>query len=216
MSDGTDQAVKACQTFTVAAGSNAVTVAVDPTAAVVQALAAAGVELGEHDDVLSSAAVTIHVLLHRIADLSDIVATITAERDDLQAKLAAADGAPKAKAAKAPKVRKVAAVEGDPLTALELLELVRGAGKVEVAFSDGKRELAAIPARVISGDAWAVTVAGLALRGIDIELTGMGGMVEIVGYGLLLDGEQVAYRQRMDPLQIASGAKVSLAGDIVF
>jgi len=59
-------------------------------------------------------------------------------------------------------------------------------------------------------------VAGLQLRGLDIELTGLGGAVEIVGYGLLLDGELVAYRTRMDPLLIAPGAKVSLAGDIVF
>jgi hypothetical protein len=183
--------------------------------------------LGSMIDVLDSELATIGVSVDptkpitvNAADalraLASQNAELIAEKAALTDKLAKADAAPKAKAAKAPKVRKIGALDGEPLAPLELLELIRSAGTVEVAFSDGKRELAEIPARVISGDAWAVTVAGLQLRGLDIELTGLGGAVEIVGYGLLLDGELVAYRTRMDPLLIAPGAKVSLAGDIVF
>lgn len=197
----------------VAAGDAASSVGYGP---VLAALAAAGVVLVDGDDVLAITATTIGSLQGRVGELETLNGVLATEKAALEAKLAAVDAAPKAKSAKAPKRRNISELEGDGLSSPELLELVRAASKVEVAFSDGKRELNEIPARVISGDAWAVTVAGLALRGVDIELTGLGGGVEIVGYGLLLDGELAAYRKRMDPLMIAPGAKVNLAGDIVF
>ena len=38
----------------------------------------------------------------------------------------------------------------------------------------------------------------------------------IDGYALMIDGKQVAYTKRDDPLNIAGGQKISLANDIFF
>lgn len=96
-----------------------------------------------------------------------------------------------------------------------LLEMIREADKVEVAFSDGARELAGIPALVVTGDAWAITAAGLKLTIDPIPVTGFDKPYELRGYGLVLDGKQVAWRDT-EPRRILPGSQWNLAGDIVF
>lgn len=143
---------------------------------------------------------------------------ITAERDALKAKLARADKTPRAKAASAAKARKVGPVQISVEPRL-LLELIRDAELVEVAFSDGKSELAGIPALEISGAAWTVKSSGLALCMDEVLLHGPGhgqpGFA-LAGYGLLLDDVLVAYRHRDAPLQIGAGQRWNLAGDVIF
>lgn len=97
-----------------------------------------------------------------------------------------------------------------------LLEKIRDAGLVELAFSDGKREISELPALTISGeDAWAITAAGLALKVEPMHLISQGRPVVIRGYGLLLDGKLTAYRET-GPHHLAAGQQWSVAGDVVF
>lgn len=141
----------------------------------------------------------------------------------LKADAAKAKRAPAAKASAAPKVRKIKPItlkDGDmPLTPAELKALIDDAEAVEVAFSDGKQEIAGLPAQDISGDAWHVGVAGLQLRLPELIVHGPGvGQpgYSLAGYGLIIDGDLVAYSDRGGVLTIAPGATVNLASDVVF
>jgi len=179
-------------------------------------IASLGIPFDLSKSVTENAAAAIGSLHGKVEELETELGVLKTEKAALEGKLAAIDAAPKAKSHKAPKPRAIAPLDADAPSSHELLDLIRAAEHVEIAFSNGRREIADIPAREISGDAWAVTVAGVQLRGVDIELAGVGGAVDIAGYGLLLDGKLAAYRSRMEPLRVAPGAKVSLAGDIVF
>ena len=138
------------------------------------------------------------------------------EKGALQKKLDAAAAEPKAKASRGKAARKIGPLKDEIGTPVELLELIQSAAKVEVAFSDGKTELAGVPAREITGDAWYVGVAGLLLRA-DILLDDIAAPpAEIVGYGLIVDGDLVAYHARPEPLSIGGGRMVRLTNDIVF
>ncbi len=153
-----------------------------------------------------------------MADAIVHLRSIAAERDALKAKLARADKTPRAKAANAAKARKVGPVQISVEPRL-LLELIRDAELVEVAFSDGKSELAGVPALEISGAAWTVKPNGLALCLDEVLLHGpVHGQpgFALAGYGLLLDGVLVAYRHRDAPLQIGAGMRWNLAGDVIF
>lgn len=39
---------------------------------------------------------------------------------------------------------------------------------------------------------------------------------EIAGYGLMLDGDQVAWRDRPDVLRVGPGQRIDLTGDVIF
>ncbi|WP_310532521.1 hypothetical protein [Novosphingobium sp.] len=140
------------------------------------------------------------------------LATVSEERDALVAKFKEIENAPKAKAVKAPKPREIAPLK-DAFSTDDLLELVKGAKRVEVAFSNGKTEIAHLPAQVIEGDAWRVGVNGLRLEGVTLSASGP---ASLAGYGLFLDGKLAAYRARSDVLEITSGHTMRLAGDVVF
>ena len=119
-------------------------------------------------DELTSAAASdaaeIDALTAQRYDLAEGLAIVTAERDALAAELAAvtaerdklksaaekADKKPAARAEKAPKLRKLGPLDGEPLAPRELLELIGGADHVELAFGNGKTEIAGVPAQVIS------------------------------------------------------------------
>lgn len=163
----------------------------------------------------------------RAIDLINAQALQLVEAQDqltaLKADVGKAKKAPSAKAVGAPKARKIKPIalkDGEtPLTPTEIKVLIDDAETVEVAFSDGKLELAGLPAQVISGDAWHVGVAGLQLRLPELVAHGPGiGQpgYSLAGYGLLIDGDLVAYADRGGVLPIAPGAKVNLASDIVF
>lgn len=139
-----------------------------------------------------------------------------AEKADKAAKAAKAKPA-----ASAPKIRKVAPPKGEhvALAPGDLLELIGAADEVVIVFSDGRQEIAGVPALEVSGDAWKVTGAGLALSGVDVLIHGPAhgqSPYAIHGYGLLLDGEQVAYATAVDVRQVGPHAQVRLSDDIVF
>lgn len=103
-----------------------------------------------------------------------------------------------------------------------LQKLIADADKVEIAFSDGKKEIAGLAPIVVEGDVWREHTLGLMLRdpvtvaGPAPSAGGGGTSVAIAGYALLLDGKQVAYTVRSDALNIAPGQKISLQDDIYF
>lgn len=160
---------------------------------------------------------------------------IEGERDTLRnaltdAERAAADAALKeAKKAKAvpekrsDKARKIGAIrlkkDEKPLDKLAIAELISAADVVEIAFSDGEKEIAAIGSRRILGDAWVDTVNGLKLQVPEFTVFGPPrGEAEAVldGYGLLLDGELVAYAKRSDKLTLRPGGQYDLKDDVIF
>lgn len=189
-------------------------------AALASALAEAGIDVAEGDDLILIASDSIKSLKQAAGDLSDkldaaetALADAVSERDKLQADLEAASKAPRARAGTTAKLRKVGPVDNPP--AADLLELIREAETVELVFSDGKRELSAIMPRIIEGMAWQVNFIGLSLNVPELLVTSSG-VAEIAGYGLFLDGKQAAWAARPDLLRVGPGAKMNLQGDVLF
>lgn len=117
------------------------------------------------------------------------------------------------------KPRKLAAMkEGSELSGDDLREAIADADKVEIVLSDGTREIAGIPPIVVEGDTWKEHTLGYMLRDpVEISGPSVGDAgFQIDGYALLIDGKQVAYTKRSDPVNVAGGTKVSLADDIYF
>lgn len=119
------------------------------------------------------------------------------------------------------KPRKVGAMSGEALGPDDLLELIADAETVEVAFSDGRSEVAGLGARQVSGEAWTKTPAGvkLSVGADDFTVAGPGEgqrPFAIAGYALLLDGEQVAYKPRHEQISIGAGQRFNLSDDVVF
>lgn len=154
-----------------------------------------------------------------------------ADRDDALALVAKAEQAAEAaaageRAARAAVTRIAAPVkprrlgmlaEDKALTGAALRAAIAGAEAVEIAFSDGRLELAGIDPVRVSGAAWREHGFGLLLA-MPVELVGPGGGagVAIDGYALLLDGRQVAYARRSVPLPLFAGQRVNIEGDIIF
>lgn len=89
---------------------------------------------------------------------------------------------------------------------------------VEIAFSDGKREIAGIPSIIVAGDVWRDHALGRMLRD-PVRVHGPAGgqgAFTIAGYALLIGGSQVAYCARPDLVTVAAGREISLADDIYF
>lgn len=130
---------------------------------------------------------------------------------------------PKAKARaatgkKPPKPREIAPGKVQAVDPDELRELIGMAGKVEIAFSDGEKEIAALAPVIVQGDAWVAGVTGLRLRVDELIVHGPdgGAAVEVAGYGLLLDGALHAYRARFEPMLLRPGQRSNLADEFVF
>jgi hypothetical protein len=195
----------------------------DDQAAVKRAFSRLGIEI---DDVGNSDSGAFIAALNDVADRLDKVGELEAENAKLTAAAEKVKTAPKASTPRtAQSLRKVGppkvkAGEDDPLvTADVLLELIGAADTVEIAFSDGRSEIAGLSALEISGDAWKKTVAGLMLVGVDVLVHGPGhaqASYPLHGYGLLINGKQVAYSARPEVLNIGAGQQVNLSGDIVF
>lgn len=157
------------------------------------------------------------------APTAEQLATVTAERDDAVAALekvkADADAAPKAKAAPKPaKARKVGPVKDQP-TREDLMTLIGAAETVELVFSDGRTEIAGLPALRIEGTAWALTPVGVQLQLPSLLVHGPGvgqSAYSLAGYGLLLDGELTAYAPRGEQLTIGANSQFELKDDVVF
>lgn len=103
-------------------------------------------------------------------------------------------------------------------TGAELLELIKDADEVEIAFSDGTQEIAGI-APILPGDDLTIAGGRLKLNTPDITVHGPAygaGTATLRGYGLILDGKLVAYADRGGDLQIVPNTTYQLAGDVIF
>ncbi len=172
-------------------------------------------------------------------DLIDTILTkyrqLEAERDTLKnlvdeydAKAAAAALAAQKKAKAVPVKRSEKARAIGPIKlkkdtkapdAAEILELILAAEEVVIAFSDGKSEITALPPQVIHGDAWFQQGNAVKLRLDSLKVYGPNRdekPITLDGYGLILDGELVAYSSRIDKLVLAPGSINELKDDIVF
>jgi hypothetical protein len=151
------------------------------------------------------------------------------ERDEAIARADAADKATKAAKSKLErstspaKPRKLGEMN-DGLTGEDLDDALAEAAadekSIEIAFSDGSKELIGIPPVSVQGDVWRPHALGKMLRdpvAIDGPVAGSGRAgFQIVGYALLIDGKQVAYTRRSDPVNVGPGQKITLADDIYF
>lgn len=144
------------------------------------------------------------------------LAAITLERDQLRKAKDDADAAAAATPAVVEKLRAIGPVKDQP-GAADLLAAISEAGSVQLAFSDGKKEIDGLSPLDITGNAWAMAPVGLALRVPSLVIiSGAPGVVELAGYGLFLDGKLVAYTGRMDVLRIAPSRKFDITNDVVF
>lgn len=151
-----------------------------------------------------------------LSDAQAVIDTLTKDKTDLLEKLKATEDAPRAELVAVTKVRNVGPVEKNPSPA-KLLEMIQQGGSVQIAFSDGKKEIAALPPMDITGQAWAVQVTGLALRVGSLVISPTGdGAADLAGYGLFIDTKQVAYAARIDRLRIAPGQKMNITNDVIF
>ena len=168
---------------------------------------------------------TIKLMNDQAGEWHDRVERLTQERDAAIARAEAAETTSKVKVTKAStpaRPRKLGAVDGfvtdDKGTAADKLRAaIADADEVQIAFSDGTREVRAIDPIDVEGDAWRAHQFGTVLREpVDIEGPRDGSSVSIDGYALILDGKQVAYARRSTPLQVAPGQRVQLRDDIIF
>lgn len=116
------------------------------------------------------------------------------------------------------KPRSIAPIAEDKrLSAEDLLEHIRDADDVQIAFSDGRKEVKGLPPIDITGEPWKVAPNGLLLT-LPVTLDGPGineAAYVVEGYALFLDGELVAYTPR-EPVRVAAGQHVRLENDIFF
>lgn len=161
--------------------------------------------------------------------LTKDLGVVTAERDAARSDLADASKAvakgkadlkaARAKAApKPPRLRAIGPVADQP-RGEDLLTLIGAAETVELVFSDGRRELAALPPQLIEGDAWAMAANGIRLRGVSLPVHGPAHgqpPIKLAGYGLVLDGELTAYASRIDVFALQPNAQADLKDDVIF
>lgn len=169
----------------------------------------------------------LEAIAPKVQDLQSARDEFEAERDTLKRQVAAYKGmAGKAQReaealeASMPKKPRAFDTELEPMRPGDLKELIADAETVEIAFvGGGGREVKGIAPRSIAGDAF--HDAGHALRLHVPTLTVYGPApdqqpFEVLGYALILDGEQVAYAPRPDQLTIGSGARYELKDDVAF
>lgn len=150
--------------------------------------------------------------------------------DELQAQLDAAneraDQAEKARDRAKAKAKAVAGEQPAKLrkfgamddAADDFAAAIGKADKVEVVLSDGKGEIEGIAPVVVTGEAWRATPNGLMLTEA-VEIDGPGpnkAAYNVDGYALVLDGKQVAYRKRPDPVTVVPGQHYKIENDIIF
>lgn len=167
---------------------------------------------GDNGDGDSADAERIAALESQLDALQAENAALTAERDALanernalQAGADAANKAARASAGKGVKARKAGPIKPDAVLGLDALrEVIAEADTVELVFSNGKTEIDGLPPLLIAGDAWGVSVGGLALRIPNLCLHPQV-HCEIAGYALFVNGRQAAYAPRFEVLRIPPG-----------
>ena len=171
-------------------------------------LAAGDVRMsGQHEDIVAASA--------EISALKEQLADLTAKLEAAEKKAKAAKLSHGEKAAKPRKIGPIA--EGKSLSADDLRAAIAGAEKIEILFGDGKQESGPAPI-LVEGDAWREHAMGLMLtEPVTVHGPAVGSQpYHIAGAALLLDGKQVAWCQRPDPLSVGAGQKYGLSNDIFF
>ncbi len=106
----------------------------------------------------------------------------------------------------------------DQLKIAELAELIAATETVEIAFSDGKRELAGVPPVEVPGEAFGFRRGRLSLEVPELLVVGPAderGPRVLVGYALLIEGEQVAWIPRLGgQLTLGPGVSHQLKDDV--
>lgn len=156
--------------------------------------------------------------------LTGVSADRDAARDERDAAIARAEKAERSRdRAKAKvtagdqpaKLRKFSAVD-DKVD--DFADAIAGADEVEIVLSDGSHEIEGVDPFVVEGEAWKPTPNGLMLAE-PLTLHGPGSgkpAYRVDGYALLLDGKQVAYRQRPEPITVVPGQTYKIENDIIF
>lgn len=107
----------------------------------------------------------------------------------------------------------------DQLAPAELVELFNATDRVELAFSDGRSELAGVPPISVPGAAFTFRRGRLMLETGELIVRGPAderGTRVLAGYAALVDGEQVAWIPRLaGELPMGAGIQYSILGDVV-
>ncbi|WP_287459201.1 hypothetical protein [Sphingomonas sp.] len=162
-------------------------------------------------------------LTGQLVAADDRIAALTEERDAALERATKAEAAGQKAVAQVKKLttpakpRKLGPLSSDLLDATALLEAIADADEIQIAFSDGKKDVAGIAPIAVSGDAWKRHQFGVMLAApIELEGPQGGASTRIAGYALLLDGKQVAWCERSSPLPIAPGQRVTIVDDVLF
>lgn len=146
---------------------------------------------------------------------ADSLSALNTEGKGLKRSLAAQKGATsRAKNAleqleEVAKPRALGPVEGQ-LKAVELAELLAETERVEIAFSDGSKELIGVPPVAVPGGAFAFRRGKLCLNVPELLLRGPmdeRGARSLAGYALLVEGEQIAWMPRIAGAMILGPGK---------
>lgn len=153
--------------------------------------------------------------LKELVDQYDAKAAAAALADQKKAK-----AVPVKRSEKARKIGPIVLKEGQEKPSADaIMELIAAADTVEIAFSDGKAEIKRLAPQIIHGDAWHQQGQMVKLRLDTLKVYGPNRdeqPIELDGYGLILDGDLVAYSARIDRLVLAPGSINELKDDIVF
>ncbi|GGD73971.1 RyR domain-containing protein [Croceicoccus mobilis] len=159
---------------------------------------------------------SVHLLLPVEAELAATKRQLTAQKG---VATRAKNEAAAIRAELPPTPRSVGPVD-KPLKAEELLALIEDADSVMVVLSDGKREIAGVAPFTVEGNAWRRSGERLLLDVPSLQVegpaAGKGGIARLAGYGLVIDGDLVAYANRPDALPLPPGSRTELKHDVVF
>lgn len=106
----------------------------------------------------------------------------------------------------------------DQLDKADLAELLADTDRVEIAFSDGRKELAGVPPVAVSGDSFTYKRRRLMLDVPDLPVRGPldeRGVRSLAGFALLIEGEQVAWLPRLaGPVVLGAGKTYQFKDDV--
>lgn len=147
-------------------------------------------------------------------ELDGLAAKVATLEADLGKAKLAAKAVPAPKAAKPRKLGPVA----DPMDRDATMAAIVAAETVEIAFSDGKQEIAGLPPFAIEGNAWRMSGIGVMLT-TPLQLHGPAreqAPYSVGGYALILDGKLAAFSKRSDPIVMAAGSTFDLTNEVFF
>ncbi|HEV2747624.1 MAG TPA: hypothetical protein VGW34_10040 [Allosphingosinicella sp.] len=152
------------------------------------------------------------------------VGRLTAENAELRRSLGAQKGWTTRKGAeaavlkleKSPKRRAIGPLKAE--ADRELISLALASGDVEIVFSDGRHELRDLVPIVVNGDAWRHTARGaMLLPDVTLEPGDIKAPeLKVAGFGLLSEGEQIAWCQLPEPITVRRNGRVLLQQQIRF